>query len=131
MSWSGAVIGTVINIMTNVRRKAWLRIPLDRKPVRTVCFVAGAGATAPGAVGRILGATAPPMAGTTLLASAWSSSRSQLAAHSGFDFERQGRTNILVSGVEGRNAARQNVLETTDYRNDHQGGPIYKKRGSL
>ena len=35
-------------------------------------------------------------------------------------FEREGSTNILVSGGEGRTAARQNVLVTTDYRNVHR-----------
>ena len=35
-------------------------------------------------------------------------------------FERKGSTNILVSGGEGRTAARQNVLVTTDYRNVHR-----------
>jgi len=54
------------------------------------------------------------------LASAWFSSRSQLAAHSGFVFEREGSTNILVSGGEGRTTARQNVLVTTDYRTVHR-----------
>jgi hypothetical protein len=31
--------------------------------------------------------------------------------------EREGSTNILVSGGEGRTAARRNVLVTTEYRN--------------
>ncbi len=35
-------------------------------------------------------------------------------------FERQGSTNILVSGSKGRSAARQNVLVRTDHRNDHR-----------
>jgi hypothetical protein len=35
-------------------------------------------------------------------------------------FEREGSTNILVSGGEGRTAARQNVPVTTDYRNVHR-----------
>ncbi len=56
-----------------------------------------------------------------MLASAWCSSRSQLAAHSGFAFERAGSTNILVSGGEGRTAARQNVLVTTDNSKSHLG----------
>jgi len=85
--------------------------------------VAGAGTTLPRAVGRLIGATTPPTTGTTLLASAWFSSRSQLAAHSGFVFEREGRTNILVSGVEGRSAARQNVSVTTDNRNGRRRRP--------
>ncbi len=88
--------------------------------VRTVCFVAGAGTALPGVVGRLFGPTSPPASGATSLASAWFSSRSQLAAHAGFVFEREGSTNILVSFVEGRNAARQNVLVATDYRNAHR-----------
>ena len=35
-------------------------------------------------------------------------------------FEREGSTNILVSGGEGRTAARRNVLVTTDYKIDHR-----------
>ena len=35
-------------------------------------------------------------------------------------FEREGSPNILVSGGEGRTAARQNVLVATDYRNVHR-----------
>ncbi len=35
-------------------------------------------------------------------------------------FEREGSTNILVSGGEGRTAARQNVLVATDNRNVHR-----------
>ena len=87
--------------------------------VRAVCFVAGAGTSTPGAVGRLIATSSTPSAGATSLASAWSSSRSQLAAHSGFVFERESSTNILVRGVEGRNASRQNVLVTNDNRNDH------------
>ncbi len=88
--------------------------------IRTVFYVAGAGTTSPGAVGRIVGAAAPPVAGSTLLASAWSSSHSQLAAHSGFAFEREGGANIEVSGSKGRSAARLNVSVATDNRNDHR-----------
>ena len=57
------------------------------------------------------------------LASAWFTSRSQLAAHSGFAFEREGSTNILVSGSKGRSAARQNVPVTTDHRNGRRRRP--------
>ena len=88
--------------------------------IRAVLYVAGAGTTSPGAVGRIVGAAAPPVAGSTLLASAWSSSHSQLAAHSGFAFEREGGANIEVSGSKGRSAARLNVSVATDNRNDHR-----------
>ena len=56
----------------------------------------------PCSVGRLIGTSAPPTPTTTALASAWFSSRSQLAAYSDFAFEREGSTNILVSGVEGR-----------------------------
>ena len=56
--------------------------------VRTVCFVAGAGVASP--VGRLMVAASPQAVGATALASAWSSSRSQLAAHAGFVFERGG-----------------------------------------
>ena len=52
-----------------------------------MCFVAGAGTALPCAVGRLIAATTPPATGSTSLASAWSSSRSQLAVHSGFAFE--------------------------------------------
>ena len=89
MSGSGAMIGMEINIMTIAMRKVLLRILLGLKPVRTVCFVAGAGATLPSAVGRRIAAAAPPATGAAALASAWCSSRSQLAAHSGFAFERE------------------------------------------
>ena len=123
MYGSGAAIGMMINITMSVRRKVWSRTLLASIQVRTVCFVAGAGTTAPSAVGRLVAATTSPTTGTTSLASAWSSSRSQLAAHSGFVFEREGRTNILVSGVEGRSAARQNVSVTTDNRNGRRRRP--------
>ena len=66
--------------------------------VRPVCFVVVAGTSVLSAVGRLL---AP-----TPLASAWSSSRSQLAAHSGFAFEREGSYKIMVNGSEGRSAVR-------------------------
>ena len=42
-------------------------------------FVGGAGAAMPGAVGRLLVATTPPATGSTVLASAWFSSRSSKA----------------------------------------------------
>ncbi len=50
----------------------------------------GAGTTVPGAVGRRVGSATPPAAGTAMWASARFSSRSQLVAHSGFAFEREG-----------------------------------------
>ena len=56
--------------------------------VRPVCIVAGA--TTPGSVIYLLTTSATPTPGTTSLASAWSLSRSQLAAHSGFAFGREG-----------------------------------------
>ncbi len=37
-----------------------------------------------GTVGRLIAATSPPTTAAPMLASAWSSSRSQLAAHSDF-----------------------------------------------
>ena len=119
-SWSGAATGTVERIMMTVKRKVLLQIPLGHQRVRPVCFVAGAGTTLPRAVGRLIVAAPPPATGATSLASAQSSSRSQLAVHSDFAFEREGSTKILVSGVEGRSAARQNVLVTTDNRKDHR-----------
>jgi len=73
--------------MTSVRHQARCRTLSGLQPVRTVSFVAGAGASLPGAVGRPVAAAAPPATGTPMLASALSSSRSQLAAHSGFAFE--------------------------------------------
>ena len=100
--------------------------------VRPVCFVVGAGTSAPSAVGRLIATTASPSPGSTALASAWFSSRSQLAAHAGFVFEREGSTNILVSGGEGRTAARQNVLVTTDYRTARRRwAAAYLKRADL
>ena len=119
-SWSGAATGTVERIMMTVKRKVLLQIPLGHQRVRSVCFVAGAGTSLPRPVGRLIVATTPPTSGATSLASAQSSSRSQLAVHSDFAFEREGSTKILVSGVEGRSAARQNVLVTTDNRKDHR-----------
>ena len=74
----------------------------------------------PRAVFRLIAIVVPPSTGTSFLASAWSSSRSQLAAHADFVFEREGSTNILVSGGEGRTAARRNVLVTTDNRTAHR-----------
>ena len=106
--------------MMTVKRKVLLQIPLGHQRVRSVCFVAGAGTSLPRPVGRLIVATTPPTSGATSLASAQSSSRSQLAVHSDFAFEREGSTKILVSGVEGRSAARQNVLVTTDNRKDHR-----------
>ena len=100
--------------------------------VRTVCIVVGAGAAAPSAVGRLFATAAAPSAGAAALASAWYSSRSQLAAHAGLVFEREGSTNILVSGGEGRTAARQNVLVTTDYRTARRRwAAAYLKRADL
>ena len=49
--------------------------------------MAGAGSITPSTVGRRFATATPPTTGSTLLASAWCSSRSQLAAHSGFAFE--------------------------------------------
>ena len=54
--------------------------------VLPVCIVAGAGTAALSAVGRLIGTTPTPAAGATILASAWFSSLSQLAAHAGFAF---------------------------------------------
>ena len=51
-----------------------------KKLVRTVCFVAGAGTALPSSVGRLLGTAPPQTTGITTLASARSSSHSQLAA---------------------------------------------------
>lgn len=77
-------MSTAINIMTNARQKGLLKIPVGQrqKRIRTVSFVAGAGTSMPGTVGRRFGPTSPPTSGTTMWASARSSSRSQLAAHS-------------------------------------------------
>ena len=86
----------------------------------------------PCSVGRLFATAAAPSAGAAALASAWFSSRSQLAAHAGFVFEREGSTNILVSGGEGRTAARQNVLVTTDNKIDHRRWfAAYLKRADL
>ena len=57
--------------------------------VRTVCVVVGAGTPSPSSVGRLIAAATAPTAGTSTLASAWFSSRSQLAAHAAFAFERE------------------------------------------
>ena len=57
--------------------------------VRPVFFVAGSGTTLPSSVGRLIGSTPPPATGPAPLASAWFSSRSQLAAHAAFAFERE------------------------------------------
>ena len=57
------------------------------KIVRTVLSVAGAGTTTPRTVGLRIATATLPTTGTSMLASAWCSSRSQLAAHSGFAFE--------------------------------------------
>ena len=79
--------GLEAGTMTSVKHQARCRTLPGLQPVRTVYFVAGAGTTAPSTVGRRFAAGAPPAAGAALLASAWCSSRSQLAAHSGFAFE--------------------------------------------
>jgi len=87
MCLSGAVTGLEGGIMTSARNQARCRTLPGLQPVRAVLFVAGAGATTPCSVGRRFAAGAPPTTGATTLASALSSSRSQLAAHSGFAFE--------------------------------------------
>jgi len=67
-----------------------------------------------------------------LLASAWSSSRSQLAAHSGFAFERECSYKILVSGSEGRAAARQKFSGNQRLQNTTAlGGPILKRHAPI
>ena len=71
--------------------------------------MAGAGTAAPGAVGRRIAAAPPPTTGATSLASAWCSSRSQLAAHSGFAFElKRSKNKVEESGSKGRSAAHLN-----------------------
>ena len=102
MFLSGAVTGTAALTMMTVKRKERLPTLWGQQAVRAVCFVAGAGTTTPGTVGRLIATTTAPSTGAAPLASAWSSSRSQLADHSGFAFERECSANILVSGGEGR-----------------------------
>ena len=86
MFMSGAVTGMEDCTMMNAVRREWLKIPLALKQVRPVSCVVAAGAAVRGAVGRLIGTTTPPTSGTASLASAWFSSRSQLAAHVGFAF---------------------------------------------
>ena len=79
---------TAVHTMMSARPKGLLKIPVGKrqKRVRAVLFVAGAGATLPSSVGRLIGAASPPSTGTATLATALFSSRSQLAAHAGFAF---------------------------------------------
>ena len=110
MFLSGAVTGTAALTMMTVKRKERLPTLWGQQAVRAVWFVAGAGAALPGSVGRLFATTTTPSTVTSSLASAWSSSRSQLADHSGFAFERECSANILVSGGEGRSAACPQLL---------------------
>ena len=84
MSLSGVETGTGINITMSARRKVRLKIPLALKPVRTVSCVVATGTALRGPVARLIATSIPPATASRMLASAWSSSRSQLAAH--FDF---------------------------------------------
>jgi len=110
MFLSGAVTGTAALTMMTVKRKERLPTLWGQQAVRTVCFVVVAGATLLCSVGRLFATTTTPSTVTSSLASAWSSSRSQLADHSGFAFERECSANILVSGGEGRSAACPQLL---------------------
>lgn len=62
----------------------WTDIWYDSSCSGRVCFVAWAGTSMQLTVGRIFVTTSPPATGMMSLASAWSLSRSQLAAHASF-----------------------------------------------
>ena len=83
-------------------RKVRLKIRLAPKPVRTVSCVVATGTAMRGAVARLIATTIPPATATRLLASAWSSSRSQLAAHSALYFEQERADKRVENGSEGR-----------------------------
>ena len=102
MFMSGAVIGMAAIITRSARRKVRLKIRLAPKPVRAVSCVVAAGTAMRGAVGRLIATAAPPAAAAAMLASAWSSSRSQLAAHSVLYFEQERADKRVENGSEGR-----------------------------
>jgi hypothetical protein len=104
-------------------RKVRLKIRLAPKPVRTVSCVVAAGVALRGTAGRLIVAAAPPTTVAAMLASAWPSSRSQLAAHSGFALSERAVTKIVVNGSKRSAAVHHNLVVTTDYKNGRRRRP--------